>query len=66
MSVVGQECSAAESSRHAQVIVKKPADYGSDTIGTKNAIDIVGWDVNCESLDLPKTQSHGVNAQNDF
>jgi hypothetical protein len=28
--------------KHAQVIVKKPADYGSNTIGTKNAIDIAG------------------------
>jgi hypothetical protein len=42
MSVVGQECSAAESSKLTQVIVKKPVDNGNDTSGTKNAIDIAG------------------------
>jgi hypothetical protein len=40
---------------------QETADSGSDTIGTKDVIDTAGRDDNCRtSLDLPKTQSHGV------
>jgi hypothetical protein len=36
--------------KHAKVKDKKPADSGSDTIETKNAIDIAGRDASCRNI----------------
>jgi hypothetical protein len=42
---------------------QETADCGSDTIGTKDVIDITN---RMSIVELPGTQSHRANAQNDF